>query len=368
MLSDVADPPYDRPPLSKAVLAGVREHSELAFDAAALDVDVRLGVRAISLDPERRIVATTAGDIGFDRLVIATGARPIRLPGAGEQLALRTIDDARVLRGRLREGSHLVIIGASWIGAEVATTALARGCRVTCIEAGIAPLEHVLGAEVGQRLVPWWDGVELRTGTAVAAIQDEGVVLADGEVVAADVVLSAVGVRPDTDWLMDSGLDLDRGVLVDEFLRSSIPGVISLGDVAARWSPRHDAVLRLQHWEDAASAGVAAAAAVLATDHDGFVCHDPVPYFWSDQFGHKIQYVGHHTSVDTAIWRDLDEQPGATVSWLTPAGTVSAVMTIDRPRECVAAQDLIRSGFAATAADLRDSAQSFMHLLTSGAR
>jgi NADPH-dependent 2,4-dienoyl-CoA reductase/sulfur reductase-like enzyme len=349
-------PPYDRPPLSKAVLAGHKDDTTLRFDPAALHVDLRLGTPATGLDLARRVVRTDAGDVPFDRLVVATGARPVRLPGPGEQLALRTLDDALALRARLVHGARVVLIGASWIGAEVATAALARGCSVTCLEAGPAPLAQALGDEMGATFLPWWRDVDLRTGTAVASVEDGRVELADGTAVSADVVVTGVGVRPETGWLADSGLALDRGVVVDEHLFSSDPDILAVGDVAARWSPRLGAHVRIEHWEDAGSAGSIAAASLLADDPADRPVHDPVPYFWSDQFGHKVQYVGSHRPGDRPVEREPGEAPGRTVTWLDDAGRISAVLTVDRPRESAAAARLVADGRVVPPAELRAAA------------
>jgi NADPH-dependent 2,4-dienoyl-CoA reductase/sulfur reductase-like enzyme len=331
-------PPYDRPPLSKAVLAGERDATTLRFDPAALRVDVRLCTPATGLDLAGRCVRTADVDVPFDRLLVATGARPVRLPGPGPQITLRTVDDALALRGLLQPGARVVLVGASWIGAEVATVALARGCRITCLEAGQAPLAQALGRQVGASFLPWWRGVDLRLGTGVASVEPREVVLSDGGTVPADVVVVGVGVRPETHWLAASGLELDRGVVVDEHLRASEPDVVALGDVAARWSPRAGARLRVGHWEDAGSAGAVAADSLLAADGDELPVHDPVPYFWSDQFGHKVQYVGAHATGDRPVERAEGERPGRTVTWLDDAGRMTAVLTVDRPRESGAAQ------------------------------
>jgi NADPH-dependent 2,4-dienoyl-CoA reductase/sulfur reductase-like enzyme len=338
--------PYDRPPLSKAVLAGALDRTTLRFDPEALRVDVRLATAATGLDVEARVVRTDHGDVWFGRLVIATGARPVRLPGAGRQLTLRTVDDALALRGSLAPGAHVVLVGASWIGAEVATAALARGCRVTCLEAGPAPLAQALGPQVGASFLPWWADVDLRLGTGVASIEDGGVVLADGSVLPADVVVTGVGGRPETGWLTGSGLDLDRGVVVDEHLRVSssgsvVSGIVALGDVAARWSPRAGARLRVEHWEDAGSAGAVAAGTLLAEGPADLPVHDPVPYFWSDQFGRKVQYVGHHAAGDRPVECAAGERPGRTVSWIDDAGRVTAVLTVDRAREAADARSAV---------------------------
>jgi NADPH-dependent 2,4-dienoyl-CoA reductase/sulfur reductase-like enzyme len=341
-------PPYDRPPLSKAVLAGMRDDTTLRFDPVALDVDLRLDTPAVALDLVRRVVGTRAGEIGFDRLVIATGARPVRLPGPGPQLTLRTASDAIALRERLRPGARVVVIGASWIGAEVVTQAVARGCAVTCLEAGRAPVAAALGEEVGATLVPWWAGVDLRLGVAVASVEDGAVLLADGTAVPADVVVSGVGVRPEVDWLAGSGLDLERGVAVDEHLRAAVagvavPGVVAVGDVAARWSPRSGRRLLVGHWDDAGGAGPVAAGTLLAGPDEVLPVHDPVPYFWSDQFGRKIQYVGSHGPDDRPV-EVPDDRPGRTVTWIDRTGAITAVLTVDRPRDAAAARVAVAEG------------------------
>jgi NADPH-dependent 2,4-dienoyl-CoA reductase/sulfur reductase-like enzyme len=351
-------PPYDRPPLSKAVLAGEKNDTALRFDTAELRVHLRLGTSATGLDLARRVVRTGSGDVPFDRLVLATGARPVRLPGPGAQLTLRTLEDALALRARLVPDARVVLIGASWIGAEVATAALAYGCSVTCLEAGPAPLAQALGAEVGATFLPWWRGVDLRTGTAVASVEADRVELADGTAVPADVVVTGVGVRPETGWLADSGLALDRGIVVDEHLVSSDPDVVALGDVAARWSPRVGARVRIEHWEDAGSAGAVAAGTLLADDPADQPVHDPVPYFWSDQFGHKVQYVGAHRPEDGAVEREPGDTPGRTVTWLDDAGRVTAVLTVDRPRESAAAAQLVADRRVVPPAAQRDAADS----------
>lgn len=348
MLAAECCPPYDRPPLSKTVLAGERDDTTLRFDAASLAVDLQLGSPALGLDLVRRVVQTTEAELGFDQLVIATGATPVRLPGPGSQRTLRTAADALALRERLRPGSRVVLIGASWIGAEVATQALVRGCVVTCLEAGPAPLAAALGADVGSSLLPWWQGVDLRLGVTVASVERDAVLLGDGTVVPADVVVTGVGVRPEVSWLGGSGLDLERGVVVDEHLRASVagspvPGVVAVGDVAARWSPRSGRRLLVGHWDDASAAGAVAAGTLLATSGGPLPVHDPVPYFWSDQFGRKVQYVGSHGPRDRPV--DIpDDRPGRTVTWVDPAGAITAVLTVDRPRDSAAGRRAVAEG------------------------
>ncbi|MGH3951591.1 MAG: NAD(P)/FAD-dependent oxidoreductase, partial [Pseudonocardiaceae bacterium] len=209
--------PYDRPPLSKDVLLDKRDETSLDIDFEALSVNARLGVAATGLRAVDRVLCTTTGEVPYDGLIIATGADPVRLPGDGPQWTVRTLEDAIAVRSRLTPGARVVLIGASWIGAEIASAALARGCEVTCLEAGDAPLAAALGSAVGARLLPWWDGVDLRLNSPVERVADGGVLLADGAMVPADLVVSGVGVRPVTGWLHGSELEADCGVVVDEW-------------------------------------------------------------------------------------------------------------------------------------------------------
>ncbi|WP_166133036.1 NAD(P)/FAD-dependent oxidoreductase [Nocardioides ochotonae] len=328
-------PPYDRPPLSKAVLAGERDASPLPFDTEKLAVDLRLGVTATGLDTDRRRLKTTAGEVEYDALAVATGATPSRLPGVGPQATLRTIDDALELRKQLVPGAHVVVVGASWIGAEVATAARAAGCRVTCVEFGPEPLSGVLGEQVGAATRDWWDGIELRTSTGVTSIECDGVHLDDGTVLSADVVVTGIGVRPELGWLQGSGLELDRGILTDVRCRTNVPGVVALGDVAQRWSAHTGGHRLAEHWDEASMVATAAVGSLL--DWDQGPEHDPVPYFWSDQFGRKLQYVGAHLPDDTL---DLRRGPDGTLARATWSrdGVLTAWLGVDASKDLVKAR------------------------------
>lgn len=327
-------PPYDRPPLSKAALTERRD-TTFDIDYDALGVDLRLGVQATGLDRHRRVVLTDTGEHPYDALVVATGASPVRLPGPGRQHVLRTADDADALRAALRPGTRLTLIGAGWINAETATTARALGCSVTVLESAPAPLHQPLGPEVAQRMLPWWEHIDIRCGTSVAEVTDTGPVLADGSLVESDLVVTGIGVRPDVAWLADSGLHIDRGVVVDERLRTADPAVFAVGDVAARWSPRYRRRIVGQHWDDARTAPAVLAATLLRPDR-GLV-FDPVPYFWSDQFGHKIQFVGHRDPSDRMILRQgRDGRWGA--AWVDDTSRLTAHLSIDSPRHMVQAR------------------------------
>ncbi|WP_405899495.1 FAD-dependent oxidoreductase [Streptomyces sp. NBC_00727] len=340
-------PPYDRPPLTKSVLAREEEDTSFPTDWDGLGLGLRLGERAESLELDDRrpggVLRTTAGPLPFDGLVLATGAEPLRLPGDGEQHVVRTVDDVRALRPLLRTGTRLALVGAGWIGAEIATVAAGKDCRVTVLEAGPAPLAAAVGADIGAWTAPWYAaaGVTLRCGTAVASVDPGGLRLADGEFLAADVVVVGIGARPAVGWLAGSGLALARGVVVDESLRTARPEVVALGDCAAWWSRRYGRRMVVEHWDTALRASEPAAAALLGED----VCHDPVPYFWSEQFGRTVQYAGDHRGADQVVLRGSPEDPDWAVLWLED-GRLRAVLTVDRPRDLVQARRALTNGCA----------------------
>jgi len=351
--------PYDRPPLSKGVLAGVAADDttlEVAWDQ--LEVTLTLGRRATGLRPGG--LETDRGELGFDALVLATGAQPRRLPDlpADTALVLRTVDDARRLRRELRPGARVVVVGAGWIGAEVATAAAAARCRTTVLEAGPAPLAGALGEQVGALTAPWYAaaGVELRLRAAVIGVEPGAVLLADGSAVPADVVVLGLGARPDTGWLAGSGLALDAAlggaVAVDEHLAASWPRVVAAGDCSAWWSRRFGARLRVEHWDDALHAPAVAVSTLLGRP----AVHDPVPWFWSEQFGHVLQHCGYAAGADTVVPRGDPTGPaGWSVCWLAQ-GRLVAVLAVDRPRDAVQGRRLIAAGATPQVARLADPA------------
>jgi 3-phenylpropionate/trans-cinnamate dioxygenase ferredoxin reductase component len=346
--------PYDRPPLSKHVLAGAGEPAPL--EPAWLDgVDVRLGVTVTAVRPG--VLGTTAGDVGWDGLVLAVGAEPRRLAGSdGGAHVLRTAADAHRLRSALVPGARVAVVGAGWIGAEVATAAVRRGCVVTVLEAGVAPLAAALGPEAGARTAPWYAeaGVTLRTGTAVAAVDSRGVTLAGAGRVDADVVVEAVGVRPRLDWLAGSGIDVDPdsgGILVDESARTTLAGAVAVGDCVARWSPRAGRRVRTEHWDDALRAPAVAAATLLGIPAG----YDPVPYVWSEQFGRYVQWVGWRTDARPSLWRgDPAAGTGWGAVWLDREGRLSGLLAVDRQRDVSRARKAIDAGAVIDPAVLAD--------------
>ncbi|MES5820588.1 FAD-dependent oxidoreductase [Streptomyces sp. RG80] len=297
--------PYDRPPLSKDFLKGAIGAEGLALGDAdeyeALDVQWLLGERAVRLDPVARTVTLTGGrHVRTDGIVVATGAAPRTLPGT-DGLAgvhtLRTLDDAQALRAELLDGRpEVVVIGAGFIGAEVASTARGLGLPATVVEALPVPLERQLGREMGLVCSSLHNdhGVRLLSGIGVAELIGEGRVtgvrLADGRVLPADVVVVGVGVRPNTDWLVGSGVRVDDGVVCDAGCSTGVPGVVAVGDVARCPHPFTGRHARVEHWTNATEQAKTAVRTLLT----GVSAPAPVtaPYFWSDQYGVRIQVAG----------------------------------------------------------------------------
>ncbi|HYB48554.1 MAG TPA: FAD-dependent oxidoreductase [Streptosporangiaceae bacterium] len=344
-------PPYDRPPLSKKVLIATGVDPSLRADFGALDVDFRPDEAATGLDAAALL--TTRARYPFDRLVLATGALPVRLPGHGRQRFLRSYDDALALRDLLGPGLRLAIVGAGWIGAELATAAVAHGSEVTVVEAGPAPLSAAIGAAVGAQTAQWYAdaGVRLRVNAAVESVQPGGLALASGNWIAADEIVTAVGVRPATGWLEGSGVRLQNGVAADPGLRASLPGVYAVGDCAAFFSLRFGRRLRFEHWDVALHAPEVVAANVLGGD----AVYDPVPYFWSEQFGRMVQYAGYHGHAERLIWRGDPAGPTWAACWLA-AGRLVAILTVDRPRDLQQGRRVIASADPVDVALLSDPA------------
>ncbi|WP_265442889.1 NAD(P)/FAD-dependent oxidoreductase [Flexivirga meconopsidis] len=300
--------PYDRPPLSKALLCADNPAQVLPFHAEGhlrdeLGVELRLGTPATGLDVDRREVIVGTERIGYDGLIIATGAAANAWPmGAGVAGVhpLRTAQDALAIRAALDAGARVAVIGAGFIGSEVASAARARDLPVTVIEAAPQPLTRSVGGAVADVLTRLHRtaGVDLRVGTQVTQVHQSpsgvtGLSLSDGSHVPADLVVLGIGARPATGWLRDSGLPLhsDGGVLVDATLATGAPGVYAAGDVAhSPHSVFGDDVLRLEHWTSAAEQGAAAARHLL--DPSAARPLQTVPYFWSDWHGHRLQFVG----------------------------------------------------------------------------
>jgi 3-phenylpropionate/trans-cinnamate dioxygenase ferredoxin reductase subunit len=299
LVGDEAHLPYDRPPLSKHVLRGEREPFFLRPEAdyPDLHLDLRLGTHVTGLDVAGRTVATSAGAIPYDEVVIATGATPRRLPGAPGHV-LRTLDDCRGLAPVLEPGGRIGIVGAGLIGCEVAASARAKGVEVHLVDILDAPLVRVLGPVVAQRIRALHEqhGVHLHLGTGVTSATAHRLELADGTVLEVDAVLEAMGVVPSTGWLAGSGLPVDDGVLCDEQGRAA-DGVWAVGDVA-RWADGSGSSTRHEHWTRAGEQAAAVAAAIVGQP----AAPAGPPYWWSDQYDVKLQGLGHvHADDDVQV-------------------------------------------------------------------
>ena len=372
--------PYDRPPLSKEVLAGKRDPDGIVLrkpDAwDELEADWRLGRPAVGLDLAARVVELAGGErVAFDGLVIATGATPRvpgfadgwvdpgvtaglapfaagwvrsgRTPGGRGVHVLRSLDDALALRAELDRVPRVAVVGAGFIGSEVAATCRERGLDVVLIEALVAPLVRGVGERLGALVAQIHvdHGVDLRCGVGVAALEGgarvEGVRLADGRLVPADVVVIGVGVVPETRWLESSGLALENGVLCDETCATAAPDVVAAGDVARWRDARTGERVRFEHWTNAVEQGVAAAQRLLAGPAAAKP-YTPVPYVWSDQYDARIQIAGDPGPDCEVRVVDGTLEERKFVALFERAGELRGVVGFNRPRQVVAYRRQLR--------------------------
>jgi len=353
--------PYDRPPLSKQLLAGtwgldrVRLRDPEKIDA--LGLDLRLGHTATALDVAGHRLDLDDGDrLEYDGCVVATGAHPRTLPGSahlGGVHTLRTLEDCFALGADVSgEAKKLVVVGAGFIGSEVAATCRGLGVEVTVVEALPVPLARVLGDRMGAVCAALHTdhGVDVRLGIGVTKLVTEpaptgervsGVALLDGSVIPADVVVVGIGVDPTTQWLDDSGLEVDNGVRADATLHAA-DDVVVAGDLARWFDDRLGSEIRIEHWTNAAEQGVAAARSLLAGRRDA-VGYSPVPYFWSDQYETKIQVIGHPRPDDEIIVVDGSLEERRFVALYGRKGRLTAALGFSRPRQLMGLRPLVEA-------------------------
>ena len=344
MISADPDPPVDRPNLSKDYLAGEAQDDWIPMWPQDLyaerRVDLLLGSRVTSIDPASRVVALENGSRReFGALLIATGADPVRLPITGADSAqifyLRSFADSRAIVERARTAKHAVVVGASFIGLEVAAALRTRGVAVDVVAPEHAPLERVMGAEVGRfvRTLHEAHGVVFHLGKTVGSVAGRTVTLSDGATLDADFMVVGVGVRPAVAIAERAGLAVDRGIAVNEFLETSAPGIFAAGD-AARWPDPHTGErIRVEHWVVAERQGQTAARNMLGR-RERF---DAVPFFWSQHYDVTIRYVGHAEQWDAVHVDGSLDARDATVSFMR-AGRRLAVATVSRDQENLRAE------------------------------
>ena len=323
LVGDEPHLPYDRPPLSKEVLTGEKEPADAFFRTPEFfeeqGIGLRLGSPAVGIDAGGRTIRLGNGEeLEYGAAVIATGARARTLPGAEgipRVHVMRTLDDAAAIRSSLEDARRLVVVGAGFIGSEVAASARHRGVEVVVLEAADQPLAAAVGREVGKRCAELHGlyGAELRCGAGVAGVREMpggglAVELSDGGEVGCNAVVVGIGVIPNVEWLEGSGVEIDLGAVVcDRYLRTSLPDVYAVGDLASWDNPRFGRQMRVEHWTNTVEQAVAAARNILNVSRgDDPSPYEVVPYFWSDQYGHRLQLVG-LASEDVVF---VDDPPG----------------------------------------------------------
>jgi len=372
LLGEEPHRPYERPPLSKSVLTEAEAPEPGWFHAAdrytALDIDLRMGVRVVGIDAaEGRVVLGDGQRLAYDRLVLATGgrARHLPVPGGERALVLRTLEDARALRARLRPGARVVCIGAGVIGLEVAASARALGCEVAVVEA--AP--RALGRGFTAEIAAWVErlhrdrGVALHFGAGVQAVEPDAVIC-DGARLPADIVVAGIGIIRNAELAAEAGATLDGGgIAVDEFGRTSLDHVYAAGDVAAFWHPRLGRRLRLESWRHAQDHGIAVGRAVAGATE----AYAPVPWFWTDQHGVTIQVAGLVEDATHTVLRGEETAQSFCAFHLDDEGRVVAATGVNAAREVRVATALIHSGRVIDPAMLADPAVKLQALAKAAA-
>lgn len=368
-------PPYERPPLSKEYLRG-----ESPFETALLqpagfyeenDIETRFGVRVTRVDSAERMVQLDGGEhVTYDRLLVATGGRNRRLPIQGLEgiYDLRTVDDARRIRADITPGRKAVVVGMGFIGSEVAASLRQSGVEVAVVDRNEVPLRRVLGEEVGRVIgdIHRDEGVSMILEDRVASFEGAGrverVTTERGRRIECDFVVVGLGTEPVTDLLAGTGASIDNGVVVDEYLRTNVEGIYAAGDIANQYHPVFERNIRVEHWQNALNQGPAAARNMLGRDEP----YGEIPWFWSDQYEHNLQYAGFHTEWDELIVRGSMEERNF-VAFYRKDERVLAAVAIGRGKDLRRSMPLIRGQQPVEAAGLRDLAVDLRALANSAA-
>jgi 3-phenylpropionate/trans-cinnamate dioxygenase ferredoxin reductase subunit len=366
LIGEERDRPYERPPLSKAYLRGdddvvkIFVHDEGFY--AEQRIDLRTSTRLKTIDPAKSQVVLDDGErLTYHRLLLTTGATPRRLTVPGADLPgvhyLREVGDADRLAAAISHANRVVVVGAGWIGSEVAASARQMGREVAMVDPGAVPLAKVMGPEVGAvfRQLHASHGVELYLGTGVEAVVGsetaEGVRTGDGRVIEADLVVAGIGVVPRTELAEAAGIRVGNGIEVNEYLETSVPGIFAAGDVAAAWHPGLGQRVRLEHWANALNQGPAAAKNMLGAG----VAYDRVPYFFSDQYDFGIEYSGYASKWDRVVFRGNPDDGKFIAFWIA-GGRVVAGMNANVWDQTGSIQAVVRSRQPVDIARLTDPA------------
>jgi 3-phenylpropionate/trans-cinnamate dioxygenase ferredoxin reductase component len=365
LLGAEGERPYERPPLSKDYVRGDFPREKVYVHTAEFyaehGIELRTSTPVQAIDTAARELVLHSGErVGFDRLLLTTGAEPRRLHLPGSDLDgvfyLRELKDADAIAERIARGGKLVVIGGGWIGAELAASAREKGLEVTIIHRSSLPLERVLGAELGAiyRDLHLKRGVELRSQTALEALEGDGAVervrTADGSTIDCDFLVVGIGAAPRTALAQTPGIEIDNGILVNDRLETQIPGIFAAGDVANAWHPFYGRRIRVEHWANALHQGPAAARSMLGQS----VSYDRLPYFYSDQYDLGMEYSGYATHWDQVVFRGDPAKHEFIAFWLK-AGRVVAGMNVNVWGVTDAIQALIRSRKPVDPVRLRDT-------------
>jgi 3-phenylpropionate/trans-cinnamate dioxygenase ferredoxin reductase subunit len=367
--------PYERPPLSKEYLRRESPREDVFLNTPAYyekqGIELRLGQRARALHATEKLIELDSGyKIGYEKLLITTGTSPrqLRVPGADLEgiFYLRTLPDSDALGEALKKGPHVLVVGAGFIGSEVAASARSTGCAVTMLEVAAVPLVRALGEQVGAIYADFHRerGVNVRTGEMVTEFRGsdrlEAAVTSSGEVIPCDVAVIGVGVAPAVDFLQGSGIEIDNGVLTDEMCRTNIPDIFAAGDVASWWHPTWRERLRLEHYDNALNQGVAAAKSMLGIGEP----YAPIPYFWSDQYDLNLQYRGYASRWDEIAVRGNPAEHSFSAFYLL-GGRLRACLSVNRFPDQLAATQLISAASRVDARQLSDEGVELEQLLQS---
>ena len=364
--------PYDRPPLSKEFLSGSKEQDKLFFKPedfyAEHSIQLHLGTEATALDPTSKTLTLADGaSLRFDKLLLATGSRVRTLPIPGSELEgihyLRTIDDSQAIAQSMNSASRVVIVGAGFIGSEVAAVCKTAGIEVTVLEIQPQPMAHILGEEMGAIYANLHTsrGIDLRLQEGISGIRGssraEQIITDQGNAIDCDFVVIGVGIAPDTALAESAGLEVDRGILVDEHCQTSHPDIYAAGDVANWFHPGLGHRLRVEHWDNALNQGAAAAKSMLGAPEP----YSPTLYFWSDQYDLNIQYLGHATEWDEIAVRGNPDEEKFTAFYLKD-GSVHGALVVNNFRDIRPTRTLIGQKTPITAASLSDESTNLKQL------